>query len=75
MMKIAKIKTQVGDKRYSTIHIFLQGESLYENLMNRRQRPYTIYRKEILPEVFKQLGWSPKTKVSWSQRYRQAQFP
>jgi len=68
-MKIVKVKTQPDDKRYSTIHVFISGETLGENLMNRHQRPYTTFRKEVLPLVFKELGWPANTKVGWNQRY------
>ena len=49
------------------IYIWPEDESILDNLMNRRSRPYQFYRKEVLPEVFKQLGWDPDTKVRWSQ--------
>ena len=68
-MKIAKVEVRDTERARGTIHIFLSGETLYQNLMNRRVRPYTTYRKEILPEVFKQLKWPADTKVGWSQRY------
>lgn len=49
------------------IYIFPKGESIYENLMNRRQRPHTIYRKEVIPGVLAEMGLPANTKVRWSQ--------
>ena len=68
-MQIAKV--QVGEQhgKYSKIRIYVhpQGESLLANLSNRNTRPHTVYRKEVLPKLFTQLGWNPDTKVKWSQ--------
>ena len=68
-MQIAKV--QVGEQhgKYSKtrIYVHLTGETLRANLSNRRARPHTVYRKEVLPKLFTQLGWNPDTKVKWSQ--------
>jgi len=50
----------------SRIYIWPNGETIIQNLINRRQRPYTQYRREVLPKLFSQLGWSPDTRVRWS---------
>jgi hypothetical protein len=66
-----EITVQVGEqeRRYSKTRIYVSpvGETVMENIMNRRQRPHTFYRKEVLPKLFSQLGWSADTKVKWSQ--------
>ena len=49
------------------IYIWVEDESLMDNLMNRHDRPHKMYREQILPEVFEQLGWPADTTVKWSQ--------
>lgn len=44
----------------SKIYVFTKGESVLENLQNRRERPHTVYRKMILeqyPELKGRIGW------------------
>lgn len=50
------------------IHIWQRGETVFENLVNRRCRPYTTYRKEILPLLVKQYPMLAEFRISWSQR-------
>ena len=50
------------------IYIFIEGETLLQNLANRRSRPHRMYRERVLPTVFEKLGWDAKTKVRWSQQ-------
>jgi hypothetical protein len=68
-MEITKVTVGEEHARYSKvrIHIFPSGETLLDNLYNRKSRPHSIYRKEVLPKLFTQLGWNPDTKVKWSQ--------
>lgn len=71
MFKIEEIKTQRQTSRSSrkpVIFIHPQGESILENLANRKDRPYTAYRKEVIPNVMKMLGIGGDVKVRWSQR-------
>jgi len=49
------------------IYVWPQGESIMDNLMNRRQRPYTTYKKEVIPAVLEKMGLPSNTKVRWSQ--------
>lgn len=49
------------------VYIHIDGESIIENLENRRTRPYTFYKKNVLPVVFEVLGLQPE-KASWSQK-------
>jgi hypothetical protein len=43
------------------------SETVLEQLLNRRARPVSEYRKNILPEVLKYLNLPADTKVRWSQ--------
>lgn len=53
----------------SKLYISIRGESILEHLMNRKYRPYTLYKKEIIPKVFEQLGIDPeKVKPRWRQK-------
>lgn len=65
---VAQQKGRAYMPQKSRIHIFTQGESIVKNLENRRQRPYTTYRKELIPEILERSGLSKDTKVSWSQK-------
>lgn len=51
------------------IYIHPHGETLIDNLMNRRTRPYNEYRK-LLPDILTAVGLDPKLAESarWSQK-------
>lgn len=49
------------------VYFDFKGETVVDNLMNRRQRPHTVLRKEVMPKVLEQMGLDPKTKIRWSQ--------
>lgn len=53
--------------KQTRIYVWPQGESIMDNLQNRRQRPYTTYKKEVIPAVLEAMGMAPDTKVRWSQ--------
>ena len=36
-------------------YIWVDGESVLENLMNRRSRPYKFYQEEILPTILREI--------------------
>lgn len=62
-------KLNVQDNRDScktTLHFFLEGENILENLKNRRCRPYTTYRT-LFSEIEKRLGLKEHIQASWSQ--------
>lgn len=74
-MKITQVKVLKIDpmSRQKTGHcyFFLTGESILENLQNRRNRPNKEFRK-LLPEVFKKTQfenlWNEgHIKANWSQ--------
>ena len=50
------------------VYVDLDGESVLENLQNRRDRPYNVYKKEVLPTMLRLLGLPVATKLSWSQK-------
>lgn len=52
--------------KHPRLHIFVSGETLIENIQNRKSRPHQIYRA-VLPAIFKQVGLPEDTKASWSQ--------
>ena len=63
-----KIDKHPKDRRKVLPRVFVWGadESVLENMANRRHRPYSVWRKEILPEVWERLGLT-NVKVRWSQ--------
>ena len=58
----------IRGSRKTVIFVHPKGETILENLENRRDRPYTAFRKEVLPQVFAKLDLDPETKVRWSNR-------
>ena len=67
-MKVTRVDVRTGEFGKKTrVYVFPKGENLMENLMNRKTRPYTTYKKEVLPEVFRAMGLPADTKARWSQ--------
>jgi hypothetical protein len=57
-----------GWRKPSRIYIWPKGETIMDNLNNRRQRPYTVYRKEVLPGVLASLGIKIEdAQLRWSR--------
>ena len=76
-MNIKEVKVRPNTSRkwsegFTRIYIFLEGETVWQNLENRHERPYTIYKKELLPQILEQLKAQgidlTGQKISWSQR-------
>lgn len=42
-------------RRNHKVYVFPEGETLMENLQNRHNRPYKVYKKEVLPKVMEVL--------------------
>lgn len=42
-------------KHSNKLYLWTEGESILENLVNRRNRPVDFYKKEIIPLVMKQI--------------------
>ena len=53
--------------RKARVYLFPKGEKILDNLMNRHQRPFTVYKKEVIPAVLAAMGLAADTKVRWSQ--------
>ena len=53
--------------KQTRIYVWPQGETIMDNLMNRKQRPHTTYKKEVIPSVLEKMGLPADTKVRWSQ--------
>lgn len=72
MLKIKSIDENRMESRERSrkmkIYVWPEGETLIDNLENRRSRPFNIYRKEVIPQVLAQLGVPADAKVRWSQR-------
>ena len=64
-MKIKKVKVKETNRKTSRVFFFVDNETVFENLLNRRQRPYDAYRT-LLPGVFKKAKIDP-VKASWRQ--------
>lgn len=59
---------QDGRRTLPRVYVFPHGESVMEQLFERHSRPYRLYRKEVLPQVWEQLGIDPASvKVRWDQ--------
>jgi hypothetical protein len=71
MLNVTKVDVRENHSREfnrkTRVYVWPEGETLMENLQNRRGRPHTVYRKEVLPGVLRQMGLSENTKVRWSQ--------
>lgn len=49
------------------VYIHVADETIMDNLMNRRARPYQIWKQEVLPQVLAFAGLSD-VKASWSAK-------
>jgi hypothetical protein len=61
--------TPQHNERYTHTRIFIHPacETPLENLLERNDRPYRQWRKDVLPEVLSQLNLPADTRVRWSQ--------
>lgn len=66
-MQVTKVDVRTMWGKKTRVYVFPQGETLLENLANRKSRPYTAYRKEVLPAVFRAMGLPENTRAKWSQ--------
>jgi hypothetical protein len=53
--------------KQTRIYVWPRGETIMQNLMNRKQREHTVYKKEVIPSVLEAMGLPADTKVRWSQ--------
>ena len=66
----AEDRRQLRQTQNSRLHVFSSGETLLENLYNRHNRPYNLYKKVVVPAVvaeFKKKGFRVEG-MSWSQK-------
>ncbi len=57
------------------IYIWVEGESLLQNLENRTVRPYTVYRNEVIPQLVGRGILKDEDRVRWSQKAGCAMCP
>lgn len=54
------------------VYVHIKTEGVMENLMNRRSRPYTTWKKELLPIAARlieaETGLTMEDKARWSQK-------
>lgn len=66
-MKI-ELKPQDGARYKKTrVYVWPSNETIVDNLLSRHDRPHRQWRKDVLPEVFSELGLAEGTKARWSQ--------
>lgn len=58
------------EKRHkpSRISVAIKDETVWDKLKNGRQRPYTTFKKEIIPAVLKEMKLPIDTRVHWNQK-------
>lgn len=66
-MQVTKIDVRDGEFKRNRVYIFPKGETIIENLFNRKTRPYTEFKKHVMPAVLEKLGLPADSKVKWSQ--------
>ena len=59
---------QIGGTKFPVLYVWPEDESVLENFINRRNRPITLYRKEVLPVIKKLFDMSDDVKFSWSNK-------
>lgn len=67
-LKVNTVKSKNMHTPKTRIYIFQKDETIIENLQNRTVRPYTTYKKEVIPEILQSLNLPAETKVKWSQK-------
>lgn len=69
-MRIEKYERLPMVKNYyneTRVYIWPGDESILDQMVTRHCRPHTIWRKEIMPKVLKELGLPLDTEIKWSQ--------
>lgn len=73
-MKLLKVKTQpIQESKRKTAHLYIfpTQESIVENLLQRRERPYKNW-YTLIPQILKKAGLTEKeikeVDASWSQK-------
>lgn len=57
-IKISTSENRTGEpyKWKDKIYLWPKNETILENLVNRRNRPTDFYKKEVLPELFREIA-------------------
>ena len=71
-----EVRKNEPKKNHNKIYIFIAKENLSENFINRKNRPYDYYRKNVLPLMMEKIKFEhPKIykkiesdKWGWNQR-------
>ena len=50
------------------IYIWPANETIYEQLVNRRTRPFTQWKKEIIPQLRRDFNIPAECKIRWNRR-------
>lgn len=58
--------------RQTNVHVHVKNEDIIEDIKNRHTRPYTQWKKNLLPLaaklIFEETGLIMGSKISWNQR-------
>jgi hypothetical protein len=54
-------------QKKTRVYIWPEGETIFENLSNRKSRPNAEYRKQVMGDVLEHMGLPSNTKIRWSQ--------
>jgi hypothetical protein len=77
-LSIVKEYNRKGEPhRYKNkMYVWIKNETLFDNILNRRSRPYQVYKKEVIPVVMEMIKTKypdyyeqlKDTKWSWNQK-------
>lgn len=54
-LEAAFIRSGEPKKKHDKLYIWTTGETIMENLVNRRNRPYEDYKREVIPQLMERL--------------------
>ena len=66
VLEVTKISSHAADKRDPRVYWWPQGETIIDNLVNRRDRPNEDYRR-LMPSVLMLAGYTGDIRIHWSQ--------
>jgi hypothetical protein len=71
IVKVEKVAIRPERRTYgnppSIVYVNIEGENVWENLENRRCRPYTAYKHLLAPHL-QELGIPVDAKLAWNQK-------
>lgn len=68
MLSVKNIKFLPTKAKYARIYVWPEGENIAHNLLARHNRPYNVYKAEVLPQLTKALGIEGDLTYKWSQK-------